>query len=179
MNGAPIDPRHVLRDAEISPCGLYRYRLTRRWGDGPPVAWIMLNPSTADHAVDDPTVRRCMSFAHRWGYRAIDVVNLFAYRTPHPEALRAHTGDRVGPLNEKHLRRAIAGAPIRIAAWGNHGDLEGRATKVYALARTTFVAGPQPLSALAVTRTGAPRHPMARGPHWIPDTARPRPWRPA
>ena len=32
------------RSAVISDCGRYRYRLTRRWGDGYALPWIMLNP---------------------------------------------------------------------------------------------------------------------------------------
>ena len=27
--------------AVISPCHRYRYRLERRWGDGPALAWVM------------------------------------------------------------------------------------------------------------------------------------------
>ena len=39
----------------------YRYRLSREWllGDGV-CCFIMLNPSTADETVLDPTVRRCI-----------------------------------------------------------------------------------------------------------------------
>lgn len=53
----------------ISSCEDYRYTLTRFWGgrDHPArsLAFLMLNPSTADHTVDDPTIRRCMGFARR------------------------------------------------------------------------------------------------------------------
>ncbi len=34
--------------AVISDCGKFRYRLDRRWADGPICGFIMLNPSTAD-----------------------------------------------------------------------------------------------------------------------------------
>jgi hypothetical protein len=49
------------RSATISDCGRYRYALGRRWDDGPTACWVMLNPSTADADVDDPTIRRCVS----------------------------------------------------------------------------------------------------------------------
>src|ERR1035441_6224581 len=36
----------------------YRYRLTRVWDESKPLAmFVMMNPSTADPNVDDPTVR--------------------------------------------------------------------------------------------------------------------------
>ena len=61
--------------------GMYRYSLWREWyADSPPVAFIMLNPSTADDRKDDPTIRRSIGFAHAWGFGALEVVNLFAYR---------------------------------------------------------------------------------------------------
>lgn len=44
------------RDAILSPCRTYRYELTRRWQEGSQLAgWIMLNPSTADANIDDPS----------------------------------------------------------------------------------------------------------------------------
>jgi hypothetical protein len=46
--------------------------------------FIMLNPSTADEVQNDPTVSRCVDYAKMWGYAALAVCNLFAFRTPHP-----------------------------------------------------------------------------------------------
>lgn len=84
------------RAAVLSPCGRYRYELTRRWAPGPLVGWVMLNPSRADAHTDDPTVRRCVGFAHRWGYGGLIIRNLYALRATDPAALADHL-DPVGP----------------------------------------------------------------------------------
>jgi hypothetical protein len=66
----------------------YRYSLWRRVGESRRrVLFVMLNPSTADAIVDDPTIRRCMGFARTWGFGELEVCNLFAYRSPCPSAL--------------------------------------------------------------------------------------------
>jgi len=66
--------------AVIDPTGDYRYSLWRVWHPkASRVAFIMLNPSQADATVDDPTIRRCIGFAQRWGYGSLEAVNLFAY----------------------------------------------------------------------------------------------------
>jgi hypothetical protein len=93
------------RSATFDPTGRYRYSLGRRWSAGPTLAIIMLNPSQADGSVDDPTIRRCIGLAQGWGFGAIAVVNLFAYRSPHPKALR-QTKDPIGPGNDAALSTA-------------------------------------------------------------------------
>ena len=46
-----------------------------------------LNPSTADENKDDPTIRRCNSFANDWGYGGLCMTNLFAYRATDPSVV--------------------------------------------------------------------------------------------
>lgn len=83
--------------AVISECGSYRYRLERVWeAEKDRVAFIMLNPSTADASKDDPTIRRCIGFAKAWGFGGLIVGNLFALRSTDPKALYGHK-DPVGP----------------------------------------------------------------------------------
>ena len=59
----------VLSSAEFSACRQYRYSLSRIWDPlFPAIAFVALNPSTADENVDDATVRRCIGFAKTWKY---------------------------------------------------------------------------------------------------------------
>src|SRR5262245_13227298 len=106
--------------AELSPCGRYRYALTRTWGDPKKVVcWVMLNPSTADADQDDPTIRRCLGFSRAWGAGGLVVVNLFALRATDPDQLRI-AADPVGPDNDSHLSTAAFGRLV-VAAWGARG----------------------------------------------------------
>ncbi len=133
--------------------GPYRYLLWRTvpGGEGR-VCFVMLNPSVADAARDDPTLRRCLGFARAWGFGALDVCNLFAYRTTDPAAL-ASARDPVGPRNDRYLARAFGRATLVVAAWGAGGVLGGRAGEVAAAARCE-------LRCLGLTKGGQPRHPL-------------------
>ncbi|MCL6576102.1 DUF1643 domain-containing protein [Kyrpidia sp.] len=91
----------MYKDATI--VGPYRYSLTREWDASKPrVVFIMLNPSTADDDQDDNSVKRCIGFAKKWGFGSLEVVNLFAYRTPNPEKL-SQVEDPVGMENREHI----------------------------------------------------------------------------
>jgi hypothetical protein len=150
--------------AVLSPDSRYRYFLARRWdARGKVIAFIGLNPSTADEWTDDPTIRRCIQFAKDLGGGALWMVNLFALRSTKPFAL-AHASDPIGPDNERWLHAVVAEADLSIAAWGNGGMLSGRAAVVSAR-----FAGK--LYALSVTRRGMPGHPL-----YIPAERRPQPY---
>ena len=138
--------------ATLSADRAYRYLLTRRWGDGPAICWIMLNPSTADASEDDPTIRRCIGFARREGCEAIHVVNLFALRAADPRELLA-SPDPVGPGSDGFLL-ARPLSVCTVAAWGAHGSLRGRSSQVRAMLASV------PLLCLGLTSGGEPRHPM-------------------
>ena len=145
-------------DARFSPCRSYRYLLTRRWASAPLLCWIMLNPSTADETVNDPTIERCERRAAMTGYGGIVVANLFALRSTDPRSLFTHP-DPVGPDNDAALREAASSAGLIICAWGNHGPLLGRSTAFEAM---LLRAGAH-LHALKVGKTGQPGHPLYIG----------------
>lgn len=152
--------------AEVSDDGRYRHVLWRTWDpDRPALGWIMLNPSTADGHVDDPTVRRCIGFARRDGFGGIRVVNLFDLRATDPSHLLI-ANDPVGPDADPwgHL----GDCPTVVAGWGAvHPHLQWRAADV----DRTGDAGR--LWCLGTTVHGHPRHPL----YLRADTPL-KPWRP-
>jgi hypothetical protein len=143
------------RSAVISGDGLYRYRLERRWSPGPTVAWIMLNPSTADGEADDATLKRVTAFSRSWGFGALRVVNLYAYRATEPADLWK-AADPVGPDNDRHIARAVSCVEI-VAAWGANARADRIAAVLEVLAKAP---GAGRVHALATTKAGQPRHPL-------------------
>lgn len=157
--------------AEFSDCGNYRYRLWRefRVPDAKPmwrINFIMLNPSTADHDSNDPTVERCMRRAIDWGYDALDVTNIFALRSTDPYVLKAHA-EPIGASNDEAIVSVAQQADTVIVAWGQHGTLGNRSKAVLDMLRE---AGVDPL-ALKVAVNGLPCHPL-----YLPYSLEPKPY---
>ena len=148
---------------------LYRPWLDRDWSGlsafSKRATFIMLNPSTADETRDDPTIRRCISFAKREGCDGLIVVNLYALRTTRPAHLFEHP-DPVGrnlahecpgfDSNDDAISGAMAmeRGPV-IAAWGGNAE-RGRVGEVEGIA---LELGRQ-LWCLGTTKDGSPRHPL-------------------
>jgi hypothetical protein len=146
--------------AEISDCRQYRYSLHRIWNNAlPPIAFGMLNPSTADAIDDDATIIRCLSRAERLGFGSLIVWNLFALRATNPNELKISI-DPIGPLNDiriiAELEACISGKGVVVAAWGNHGALLSRNQNVMKLLRKRGIK----LRCLGTTAAGHPRHPL-------------------
>lgn len=156
----------VVADAQISKDGVYRYELTRRWEPGLLLRWVMLNPSTADALVDDPTIRRCCGFAKAWNFAGIVVHNLYALRSTDPKALRTHP-DPVGPENNRYLSQSpLSYSDGVICAWGASADpdRERHVVRMFADTRTD-------LYCLGRTKAGNPRHPL-----YLPAASRAEPF---
>ena len=146
---------YVSKDACVGgPNDRYRYWLERRWRwESGYCLFCMLNPSTADAAVDDATIRKCVGFADRWGYPAISVVNLYAFRTRHPKMLKA-SGFNIGPQNDEQIRAAALNATLIVAAWGTWAQKD-RAAEV-----TKILSEYRPVWCLGLTQEGYPKHPL-------------------
>ena len=117
--------------------------------------FVMLNPSTADATIDDPTIRRCMRFARDHAFDAIEVVNLFATRATDPKDLKA-AGYPVGPENDGHIADALKTAAGVCLAWGDQARGLARPAEVVQLVQAS---GHSPMC-LALTSRGLPRHPL-------------------
>ncbi len=138
------------------------------------VVFVMLNPSTADAFKPDPTVGECVKRARALGADILEVVNLFALRSPYPADLKkcaaGYRGDDTD--NDRAIVHACLGAEYVIAAWGNHGALGGRDQLVRERLTDRLIA----LHHLGTTDGGYPKHPLARGKHRIPSALTPAPW---
>jgi len=151
--------------------------LRRIWNDSLPLLVVcMLNPSTADHEVNDPTILALIHFATLWGYGGIIVINLWAFRASSPKVMMADDVP-LGPDNHFHTQTAFIYAQANggklLAAWGNGGFFEDRAEWFCARARMQGVS----LICLGTTKGCNPKHPMARGKHRIPRDQQPVVWR--
>lgn len=141
----------MLKNAVISKCGKYRYYLSRTWDlNLRRLAWIMLNPSTADAEQDDPTIRRCISFSKKFGYGSIEVINLFAFRATDPKELLTEK-DPIGTENYKWLSECDA--YDYIVAWGSNK---------FAIEWLKYnaVRLPSKMYCLGINKDGSPKHPL-------------------
>lgn len=150
----------------------YRYTLWREWQDlfaskhQGIVMFIGLNPSTADEALDDPTIRKCMGFVRRWGYAGLCMCNLFAFRATDPKEMKKQP-DPVGPENNQFLADVAKEAPLIIAAWGKHGSFMARDAAVQTL------LAKRRIHCLSQNDDGSPEHPL-----YVPYITEPKIFRP-
>ena len=156
----------------FNPDCTHRYALWRQWVEGGPRLMVIgLNPSTADETLDDPTVRRCIGYAKRWGFNGLEMRNLFSYRSTDPAGLRGHTSMF---LDDQQRNLAFWSAAVPnllndggaiLAAWGNGGH--GHTDSLLHLCRISGTA----LACLGTTKLGEPIHPL-----YQPLDARPVPF---
>lgn len=138
-----------------------RYRLTlwRRWVESCPVsrmvAYIGLNPSTADEMKLDNTTKKCVKLAKSWGFDGFIMLNIFAWRDTNPKLMKK-TSDPIGYENDIALAAVSRAAGMTVCAWGTHGVHLDRNTSVRALLAGNSVA---PFH-LGLTKDGHPKHPL-------------------
>lgn len=147
-----------MNDAIISRDGKYRYVLKRGDTTIPQktLCWVMLNPSTADASLDDPTIRRCTRFTESFGYTGFGVVNLFALRATDPAYLLRHVNP-VGPENDAYIEAVSMISGAVVLAWGAHKAVQPqRVQRVLDILYEHHIVA----YCLGKTASGAPKHPL-------------------
>jgi hypothetical protein len=136
----------------------FRYTLVREWDAAKPkVAFIGLNPSTADETEDDPTIRRCIAYAKAWGKGGLLMLNMYAYRATKPKdmwAAEKRGVDIIGGQENwvESLKRYATyhACDLAVAAWGRHG-----------MKRGPHLSAQWPsLTCLGFNDDGTPKHPL-------------------
>ena len=128
--------------------------------------YIMLNPSKATEAENDPTIARCQTRALRLGYGGFVACNLFGLRETDPRNLRKADAPE-GPDNKATVLAEASAADLVLCAWGVHGEHRGQAEIMEKTLRDNRLA----LHALGLTKHGHPRHPL-----YVSYGAAPAPW---
>jgi len=128
----------------------------------------MLNPSTADELQLDPSCTRARNFAERWGFGAVLITNIFAWRATDPEEMKS-VRDPVGRGNDAAILKAAREAALVVCAWGNHGAHQERGSKILQFLEENSVA----VNYLRINKTtGHPAHPL-----YLPGTLEPVRWK--
>lgn len=153
----------MIKSAKLSPDKKYRYSLSRIWDDTlPAVVFIGLNPSTADAEKDDPTIRKCIGFAKRWGFGAIHMVNLMAYRSTDKNGL-LEVRDPVGKDNSLNVRATLALPRVEkiVPCWGNPPKSDQTAYSLRLMWNILKQTKPgMSIQSIGTNQSGHPKHPL-------------------
>jgi len=144
---------NITRSATFSECRKYRYVLMRSWDPGKEmVAFIGLNPSTANEADDDNTITKVQKIAFNNGFGGIYMINLFGIISSDPDYIY-QVEDPVGEFTDHVIKEIAELSSCLVACWGNFKQAEGRDTQVTALIG-------RKLSHLQINKNGSPKHPL-------------------
>ena len=109
---------NILRKAKFSIDKKHRYELSRHWDlSKSDILFIMLNPSIANEDIDDPTIKRLISFTREFKHGGFFVANLFTYITPYSKTLDTSIG--LTKQNLKTIKNLVNKVDEVIYAWGN------------------------------------------------------------
>ncbi len=136
--------------AEFSECRKYRYCLWRIWDDTlPKIAFIGLNHSTANENVNDPTIRRVISFAKLWGYGGVYMLNCFPYISTNPNDLKDFGNTST---NDRWIKEISLKVEEFIFAWGNFDVAKERGLELNKMYPHS--------NCLQANKNGSPKHPL-------------------
>ncbi|ASD51906.1 hypothetical protein JT318_gp21 [Pseudomonas phage PspYZU01] len=182
------NPDNLPIHTTLSPCGTYRDFLTRELHSHPALlaweadnfetgpssgtmAFIGINPSTADVVKDDQTIKKMCGFAARSGFERIVVGNVFRFRHKSVKVMAEHYLG-MGPEGRTEAFLADTAAWQRIAdececvtlCWGNRLKVpEPLRHRIHACERFFRNHGKIRVYHLGFTKEGDPRHPQMLG----------------
>lgn len=151
---------YQVSEAVFSDCEKFRFRLKRTWDAAlKSITYLMLNPSTADEMVNDPTIERCQRRAFEYGYGEMKIVNLFPIRMTDSKLLKT-VADLYGDLSEANLAilDAVDSSDVTVCGWGSHPLAIERAKDVFELIGKAGLS--HKLKALTINGDGNPKHPL-------------------
>lgn len=149
--------------ADFSACGRYRRTLWRKWDDmlAPREGYVLfigMNPSTADADVDDPTIRREIGHARRWGFKHLVKCNIGDYRATDPRDLPAAPEAACTLDNLIAVERAALDASLIVMAHGVPPAPLLLAARQIAWMLTDLHS--REVYCLGTTKGGFPKHPL-------------------
>lgn len=153
--------------ALFSDCRRYRYRLWRKWNDGPQLCFIGLNPSIADETELDPTITRLVTRAKHLGFSGLQVVNVFALVSTDPRGLWKEAypvGENGQDRTNIEITIAVRESGLVLCGWGAHAGKRG--LEVLEKLRGLGVVP----HALKINKDGSPQHPL-----YLPYSLQPEP----
>jgi hypothetical protein len=154
------------KSATLSPCGKFRFDLWRVWDEaGKIVNFCGLNPSVADHEIDDATIRRDIRFARDWGYGGFVKTNAFAFRSTSRDVMKRQIRPEGDPENAEYIRKHAFESALVICCWGEDGGFRDRDRSILSMLSTI------PLHCLHLTNSGRPGHEL-----YLPANSRPIPF---
>lgn len=159
----------------------HRFSLLIVWEPGsgdwqptrPIIQFVGLNPSTADHLKNDPTVAKLCRFAKRWGYPGMLMTNIFSYRSTDPKGMLCQDI----PVIVEENNRALTGVGLPtiakvVCCWGAHGKHKQQGFIVTGTLRNHYPderCGTH-IEAFVLNKDGEPKHPL-----YLPDNSETHP----
>ena len=166
----PYSESMIQRSAEFSEDQQYRFKLSRIWEPtGLKILFIMLNPSTANAAVDDRTIKELTRITSKvWTshtkYGGFYVGNLYPYCSSQPSVLKdIHIPDEIHQKNVKSIEEMAQESSIVVYAWGTKGPDQNQMPPQW----LKNIVGPYAWC-INLSKNGVPKHPNQWGPHVTP-----------
>tara|TARA_B100000959_G_C14880025_1_gene582112 strand:+ start:597 stop:1049 length:453 start_codon:yes stop_codon:yes gene_type:complete len=139
----------MIKSAILSDDRKHRYLLSRIWDlNNENILFIMLNPSSADEDLDDPTTKKIIRFSKKWGFGGMHICNLYTYRTSNPKKLFSIPKNKRGN-NKNEIKKYAEKCSKVVYAWGNKEKVPSWLNEM--VLNPTYIE---------LSKEGIPKHPL-------------------